>query len=155
MEKYRHVAAMVCGILAVIALTAMMMLTVADVTMRTFFNTPLRGVIEIVELMLACTFFLALPASFLRNEHIVVDLIDGALPRAVPWLKRIGLMIAVVMIAIMAWQGLRNAEDSFLFGDVTSDLSLPRSLYWAPVLIGLFGSCIAAAVMAMRPLNKQ
>ena len=52
-------------------LAAMMLLTVADVALRGAFNRPLRGVYELVELLLAGTFFLALPAVFLRDEHIV------------------------------------------------------------------------------------
>ena len=49
----------------------MVLLTVADVVLRSFFATPIRGMLELVELGLACTIFLALPAVFLRGEHLV------------------------------------------------------------------------------------
>jgi hypothetical protein len=51
----------------------------------------------------------------------------------------------------MAWQGWLAAKDTLVFGDVTPDLALPRIWYWIPVLAGLIGSAIAAAVMAIRP----
>ena len=73
------------------ALAAMMLVTVADVVLRAVANLPIRGTLEIVELLLACAFFLALPASFLRDEHIVVDIVDGVAGRWVPLLKRIAL----------------------------------------------------------------
>jgi TRAP-type C4-dicarboxylate transport system permease small subunit len=128
----------------------MMLVTVADVVLRAAFNRPIRGTLEIVELLLACTFFLALPAAFLRDEHIVVDLIDGAAPRWVPLLKRLALAIAVVLLAAMAWQGWIAARDAVAFKDVTSDLALPRLWYWIPVLAGMIGACLAAAVMLVR-----
>jgi TRAP-type C4-dicarboxylate transport system permease small subunit len=43
-------------------LSVMMLLTVADVSVRAAFNVPIRGVYELIELLLAGTFFLALPA---------------------------------------------------------------------------------------------
>ncbi|HEX9395843.1 MAG TPA: TRAP transporter small permease [Burkholderiales bacterium] len=145
--KFRKTAAAVCGWAASIALAAMMLLTVADVVLRATVNFPVRGTLELVELLLACTFFLALPASFLRDEHIVVDIIDGWAPRWVPWLRRVAGMLAVLVMAAMAWQGWVAARDSAAFNDVTSDLALPRLWYWIPVLAGMIGAGIAAAAM--------
>jgi TRAP-type C4-dicarboxylate transport system permease small subunit len=150
MTDLRALVAKLCGWLAAAFLAAMMLLTVADVVMRAVANKPIRGVVELVELLLACTFFLALPATFLRDEHIVVDLLDTRVPRLVPWLKRISAALAVVMLGIIAWQGWISARDTLLFGDVTSDLSLPKLLYWIPLLIGIAGGALAAAAMAAQ-----
>jgi len=125
----------------------MVLITVADVLLRAVANRPIRGTLEIVELLLACSFFLALPAVFLRDEHIVVDVIDNAVPRAVPLLRRIGLVLALVLLAAMSWQGWIAARDAVAFNDVTSDLGLPRLWYWIPVLAGMIGAAITAAVM--------
>ena len=95
----------ICGLLAAVFLAAMMLLTVADVVLRAVFNAPIRGVYELVELLLAYTFFLALPAVFLRDENIVVNVVDELAPRRVPALKRIAAALAVVVLAVMAWQG--------------------------------------------------
>ena len=73
MTHWRSVVAKCCGWLAAVFLAAMMLLTVADVVLRAVANHPIRGVVELVELMLAGTFFFALPAAFLRDENIVVD----------------------------------------------------------------------------------
>jgi TRAP-type C4-dicarboxylate transport system permease small subunit len=128
----------------------MMLLTVADVVLRAVFNRPIRGTLEIVELLLACTFFLALPASFLRDEHIVVDIVDGWAPRWVPRLRRAAGMLAVVVMAVMAWQGWIAAKDAVAFHDVTSDLALPRLWYWIPVLAGMIGSTLAALYLLLN-----
>jgi TRAP-type C4-dicarboxylate transport system permease small subunit len=145
MKGWRAAAANVCGWAACAALAAMMLLTVADVVLRALANRPIRGTLEIVELLLACTFFLALPATFLRDEHIVVDIVDGVAPRWVPLLRRAAGLLGVVLMAVMAWQGWLAARDTLVFKDVTSDLALPRIWYWIPVLAGMIGGCLAAA----------
>ncbi|MGH9788322.1 MAG: TRAP transporter small permease subunit, partial [Candidatus Acidiferrales bacterium] len=54
----------------------MMLVIVADVVLRATFGLPVRGQLELVELALAYTIFLALPAVFLRDAHLVVDVAD-------------------------------------------------------------------------------
>jgi TRAP-type C4-dicarboxylate transport system permease small subunit len=151
MTRMRSLAVRLCGSLAALALAGMMLLTVTDVVLRAFFNRPVRGTFELIELLLAATFFLALPAAFLRDENIVVDIVDRVAPRRITALKRFAELLAILIIAIMAWQGWLAAKDTLVFGDVTSDLELPRIWYWIPVLAGLVGSGLAAAIMAMRP----
>ena len=128
----------------------MMLLTVADVVLRAVSNLPIRGTFEIIELLLACSFFLALPAVFLRDEHLLVDVIDPIAPRWVPRLRRIAEVIAIPVLALMAWEGFKAARETLIFNDVTSDLSIHRLWYWIPVLIGLIGSAIAAVAMFLR-----
>ncbi|MBM3601847.1 MAG: TRAP transporter small permease [Alphaproteobacteria bacterium] len=155
MNRWRPRAVALCGALAGTALAAMMLLTVADVVLRAVINRPIRGMFELVELLLACTFFLALPAAFLRDDHIVVDVVDYVAPRRVPVLRRLAELVAIVIIAVMAWQGWKTAQGTLIFNDVTADLEIPKILYWVPVLVGLIGGGIAAAVMAVRPGSER
>jgi TRAP-type C4-dicarboxylate transport system permease small subunit len=133
----------------------MMLLTVADVTLRAALKLPIRGVYDLVELLLAAAFFFALPCVFLRDANIIVNSIDDLAPRWVPWLKRAGDALAVVVLAVMAWQGLIAAHDSYEFHDVTGDLGLPRVWHWLALLIGVVGSLLAAAVMALRRADAR
>ena len=147
--RARGVIANVCGWLAALCAAGMMLVTVADVALRSFANYPIRGTVEIVELLLTYTFFLALPAIFLRDENIVVDVIDRSVgARGVDILKRSAAVIAAAMLGVMAWQGWIAAQDSLVFGDVTSDLSIPKIYYWIPVLIGFVGAALSALMMA-------
>jgi TRAP-type C4-dicarboxylate transport system permease small subunit len=132
----------------------MMLLTVADVVLRASANRPIRGMFELVELLLACTFFLALPAVFLRDGNLVVDVIDPIRPRWVPWLRRGAELVAIPVLAAMAWQGWQAAAETLVFNDVTSDLAIHRILYWMPVLFGLIGAAAAAVVMIF-PKNGE
>ena len=150
MKRWRDLVSTTLGLIAAVFLGAMLVLTVADVTLRAVFNTPIRGVYDLVELFLAATLFFALPCVFLRDENIVVNSIDDLVPRAVPALKRIAELLAVVILAVLAWQGFIEAHDSSEFHDVTADLGLPRYWHWAAVLTGLVGGALAALVMAFR-----
>lgn len=154
MERWRELISRICGLAAAVFLLGMMLLTVADVALRPAFNTPIRGVYELVELLLAGTFFVALPAAFLRDDHIIVNVIDDFVPRWVPALKRFAAALAVIIFAVMAWQGFLAAADSFAFRDVTADLGLPRFWHWAALLLGIIGSGIAAFAMAWSGSDK-
>ena len=146
-----RVAALIFGGLAAVALAAMMLLTVTDVVLRMFFRAPIQGTLELVELGLACTVFLALPAVFLRDEHLVVDVVDHFAKR--PLVRLLDLASAVVsaaLLALMAWQMVSLAQTTREFGDVTSDLSIPRIYYWVPVLFGVVASAAATLVLILR-----
>jgi TRAP-type transport system small permease protein len=149
MQRWSDMASTLCGWIASAFLTAMLLLTVADVVLRAVSNYPLRGTYELIELLLCGTFFVALPAVCLRDGHVVVDSIDRYVPRAVPWFNRLSGVTAVVMLGLMAWQGGLAAREAVSFGDMTADLALPKILYWIPLLFGLGGGTLAALVMLL------
>jgi len=128
-----------------------MLLTVADVLLRAFFGYPVRGMLELIELGLACTVFLGMPAVFLRKEHLVVDVIDQLTgPAVVRLLDLAAALVSFGLLALMAWQMVPVARGMYEFGDVTPDLSIPKIYYWVPVLLGVVGSAAAALVFVLR-----
>jgi TRAP-type C4-dicarboxylate transport system permease small subunit len=136
----------ILGWAAAAFLVAMVLLTVADVLLRAFFSYPIRGMLELMELGLACTIFIALPAVFLREEHLVVDVL-----RSRKILDVIAAVVSLVVLAGMGWYMLPIARNMYEFGDVTSDLSIPRIWYWVPVLFGVG----ASAVVTLMHFKKK
>ena len=131
-----------------------MLLTVADVALRAVFSLPIPGMLDLIELGLACTIFVALPAVFLRDEHLVVDVIDHVAPkRVVRWLDLLGAALSAVVLAVMAWHMLPLARDMHAFGDVTADLAIPKLWYWVPVLVGVIASVLAAVWFVLQKLR--
>jgi TRAP-type C4-dicarboxylate transport system permease small subunit len=126
-------------------LAAMVLLTVADVVLRSVFAYPIRGMLELIELGLACTIFIALPAVFLRDEHLVVDVLKKS-----RFFDRAGAVVSLVVLAFMGWMMLPNARNMIEFGDVTSDLSIPRLWYWVPVLFGVLASALAVLFQFLK-----
>lgn len=150
MSRFLDLVAKSCGYLAAFFALGMVAITVTDVVLRALLNRPIPGALELVELMLAWSIFTALPAVFLRDQNVVVDIIDHVFPRAVPVLRRVGAIASFVVLAAMGWYMIPRAVDILEFGDVTSDLSIPRILYWVAALVGVFVAAAAALVMIFR-----
>jgi len=139
------------GAVAAVFLAAMMLLTVADVVLRTAFKLPISGSFELIELGLACTVFLALPAVFLRDENLVVDAVDYfAKPATVRVLDLAGACVSLAVLAVMVFRMVPLARDMHQFGDVTSNLSIPKIVYWVPVLLGIGGSALMTLLYIVR-----
>ena len=132
-----------------------MLLTVADVLLREFFARPIHGTYELVALCLACTVFLALPAVFLRDENLVVDAVDYLVRKPiVRLLDLLGACASLVVLAAMVFHMVPLARDMYEMGDVTADLSIPKIVFWVPVLLGIGGSALAALVYIGRWSRK-
>src|SRR2546422_11498199 len=117
----------IVGYLAAVFLAAMMLLTVADVVLRAVFNRPIHGTFELIELCLACTIFVALPAVFLRDEHLVVDVVDHLAPPAVvKLLDLLGALASPAVLALMFLRMVPLAPDMQEFGGGTADPSIPQ-----------------------------
>jgi TRAP-type transport system small permease protein len=154
-KRWRDLVSRIFGLIAAVFLAAMLLLTVADVMLRAIFNLPIRGVYELVELLLAGTFFFALPCTFLRDENIIVNSIDDVAPRWVPSLQRAAEVLAVIVLFVMAWQGFIAARDSYAFNDVTADLGLPRMWHWLALLIGVICAALSALAMVLRGEDRS
>ena len=65
----------IAGFAGLIALLAMMLLTTADVFFRYFFDSPILGSIEMVELLMVSVAGLSLALCTLKSGHIRVDIL--------------------------------------------------------------------------------
>jgi TRAP-type C4-dicarboxylate transport system permease small subunit len=145
----------VLRIAAVAALAAMVAITIVDVTMRNTINELVLGGVELVQLTLVLTVFLALPDTYLRNEHITIDLVDHfARPQTVVWLKRAAALLTLVFLAVLAWRMTVAAWDTLALGDRTSDLQIRLIWYWLPLLIGTAVSVLVSVFVAARSLRS-
>ncbi|MGH8691971.1 MAG: TRAP transporter small permease [Burkholderiales bacterium] len=133
-----------------------MLVVVADVVLRAAFRLPLRGQYELVELALAYTIFLALPAVFLRDAHLVVDVADHLVSA---WTRRLldllGAAASFVALAVMLWQMAPQALYMMRFGDVTFDLQIAKTWYAAPALAGIVFSALAALALIVRDVRRR
>ena len=93
-----------CGLLAAVALFAIMALTLADVLGRKLLSQSVTGSLELTEILMVVVIFAAMPLVSLHGEHVVFDSLDPLLP---PWLRRAqqalvdGLCLAA--LAALAW----------------------------------------------------
>lgn len=136
---------------ATLFLVAMMLVTVADVALRATVNLPVRGVVDLVELFLVCAIFLAVPDTFLREEHVVVDVIDYvAGPRAIALLKALSAVLATGFLVLLLRQIVTPAWEAWSFGDITMDLSIPKAVHWLAIIAGTAASLLMMAAVLAR-----
>lgn len=132
------------GLMAAMALFAIMWLTLVDVTGRKFFNNSIPGSLELTEILMVIVIFGALPLVSWRSEHVVFDSLDPLVPR---WLKGIQarlvhLVCAAVFGFLARLMGMR-AERFAEYGDTTVHLQLSM----APVAWLMAGLLLLTALV--------
>lgn len=133
---------------ACVSLVAMMLVTVVDVLLRNFTDRPMTGAVELVRITMAYLVFTAVPQTFLRREHVVVDVVDHLVRRR--WLVRLDLagdLAGLALLAVMLWVMWGEAVDAHAFGDVTSDLMVPITVLFAPMLVG--SACAIGTILLL------
>lgn len=154
MQKAFDRAARIFGLAAAVFLIAMMMITVVDVSLRSLFKIPVFGTFDLVELLMVATIFLAVPATYLREEHVVIDVIDHVAPRRlVTVLRWIGTVLTLIFLVVMGSQMIEPALDKIAFGDVTLELGIPKYIHWVPILLGTFFSAVAVCAILWRDIR--
>lgn len=129
-------------------LVAMMLITVADVSLRALFNLPITGAYDLVQLFLVGTVFLSIPDVFLNDENIVIDFVDHVFGRAAVGLLKIAANLAgLIFLAVLAWNMITPALDARRFGEVSPDLSVPMTVHWSLMILGIVLALPAAALM--------
>ena len=136
--------------LSVVALVALMMVTVVDVFMRYLFNRPVRGSFDAVEGLLLVFVFNSMAATFFGRRNVVIDLIDTFVPRRVAGrLIRVTDVLSVGVLALLAWAMLGPAMQSYGYGEIKQDLGLPIFILWFVAILSLAGTIFCAAVITV------
>ncbi len=142
--------------LASVALIIMMVVTLADVFLRYFFNSPIRGAYELVEAMLVVFVFHGMSTAFMQRRNIVIDLIDQVAPRAlVVVLTRLSDLLTVVVIAMFAYAMITPAMQSYSYGEIKMDLHIPIWWEWAVALIGIAGAILCSIGALLAPVTTE
>lgn len=139
--------------LAMLALGVMMMIIVADVTMRYAFGSPIRGAYDVVEVSLLVFVFHGLSACFLARQNIVIDLVDNIVPaRVTHALVRMADLLTVALLALMIWAMISPAEQAFEYGDKKLELGLKLWILWTVGIAGLAGALFCALGALAKPV---
>jgi TRAP-type C4-dicarboxylate transport system permease small subunit len=142
-----------CGLLAALALFAIMGLTFADVLGRKFFAGSIPGALELTEILMVVVIFTSLPLVALSGEHVVFDSLDRWLPAPLQRLQQ-GVMELFSACAMggLAWLMWGKAGDLMSYGETTSQLKMPLGVfvYLMSVLLAL--AAVAHLIVLLRPV---
>jgi TRAP-type C4-dicarboxylate transport system permease small subunit len=143
------------GWVAGASLFGMMALTFVDVLGRKLLDRSIPGSLEVTELMMFGVIFAGLPLASLRGEHVLFDLLDHLLPRALRAIQ--GVLSHLICTALMAggaWLVFIRAARTAEQGDTTAQLELAMApwYYAAGVLILL--TAVMHLYLAFRPSEE-
>ena len=125
-------------------LFAMMFFVAADVIGRYFLNRPIKGDLELQEIMMVLIVFLALPYCQTEKGNVHVELVVDALKgRSKAILQSFAYLIGLSIIILLVWQmGLRGLQGlSSSRTDFTAMLLIP---VWPFALIAATGMALMA-----------
>jgi len=140
------------NMIAAIAIFMLMVLGVLQIGLRTIFNAPIVGYIDLVELSMASMAFLGAAYCQRLGAHIRMELIVGGLRGRAFWLSEIfGTLIALFIIGVLIYYATGHFWRSFTLGDTTIDAEFPVwpskllvpvafSIWFLRLLIQLAGS---------------
>lgn len=139
--------------LAMVALGVMMLIIVADVTMRYVFGSPIHGAYDVVEVSLLVFVFHGVSACFFARQNIVIDLIDNIVPTSVTrGLVRLSDLVTVGLLALMIWAMISPASQAFEYGDKKLELGLKLWILWTIGIAGLAGALFCALGALAKPV---
>jgi len=142
--------------LAAAALLVMMCVTIADVTLRYIFNSPILGAYDLVSSMLVVFVFNGMSTAFLKRRNIVIDLIDSfAHKSVVTVLIRIADVLAILMLLMFAYAMVTPAMQAYAYGDRKEELQLPIWILWVVAGVGMAGAIACAGGALLAPAQPS
>ena len=119
--------------IAAVALTFIMLLTVADVVLR-FFGHPIVGTFEIVGLGGAIIIGFAIPITSWMRNHIFVDFLYQKCPQGFQNALNITTrLLGITLFFLLGWNLISMGIELYRSGEVT----LTRQLPFYPIAYGL------------------
>lgn len=136
--------------LAGVALTFLMLLTMADVVLR-ILGRPIVGTYELVALSGALAIGLSLPLTSWMRAHIYVDSFVMRLPRTPRAVLTIATRLLVLaLFFVIGWNLFKYAMDLRAAGEVSPTLRVP----FYPVTLAVGASCLLQCLVMVADIVK-
>lgn len=138
------------------ALLVMLGLTVADITGRSAFNDPVRGTVELTQMLLVIVVFLALAHSEDLGDHITVDLLYArAGPRLKRFLEVVSDVLSVGVLLLLSYQLLQFTLRQRRSGAETPVIEVDQWPFVLIAALGALGYALATAFkLVLRSLGE-
>ena len=149
-EATNRIVKAVTQVLAVVAASALsliVLLTVVDVLSRFVLNKPIKGTVELTQIMTILLTFLVMAYVTRKQRHICLDLLVSRLPlqkRAI--LESFTLLLSLFFFSVFAWRSVGFTLRVWQTKEHSALLGIPTGLIWVFVTIGLFWLCLELVI---------
>lgn len=128
------------NLIAAFSILALILLAVAQVLGRLFFNMPIPGFIDITEQAMAIFAFAGVAYCQRVGGHIRMEILLGRLSgRSLYLVEMLGVIVIAFTVALLIWGSWYHFDRSWTIGDSTMDIRLPTwpSKLAVPVALSL------------------
>jgi len=133
-------------------LLVMIILVTTDVTLRYVFNSPLRGVYEIVEVILVIVVAFGMAYTAMQKGMVAVEvLVERFRPRVRAILGIFNSLMGLTLFSLISWKSTEQAITYWAAGETTYVSGLPLFPF---VLIVSFGTALLSLVLFVQMLEN-
>ncbi len=135
-------------VIGAVLLVVLVLLTVADVVLRHFFNSPIHGTLEITELNLSIIVFLSLAYCAVKGTHVVVDVVVNQFSERIQTgLSAFVYFCSAATLGVLSWQLSLYALKLQDMNRVSAILRLPAYPF---AIIAVIGCALLALAFFMH-----
>jgi TRAP-type C4-dicarboxylate transport system permease small subunit len=140
------------GYVSSVMIILLMLLVVANICARYFFNNPITGSAEIASFMMIIIVFPALAWAAVTGKHVKVDLLMEHFPPRVQLIvDSITMLAALGVYIVITW---RSVLESTIVYNTTSRLQLPSTPFYWIMTAGWFVFCLSIVALAIINISK-
>lgn len=137
LKKGASAVSNVCNYIGAGLLNFLVVLTVAEVVLRRFFNAPVPASMELTEIIIGMVIFLSIAYCGIKGGHISIDIVVSKFPRRIETIiVTVMYFFSMVMSGVLTWQFIVYAMKLSRTGDVSIILELPTYPF---IFIGALG----------------
>lgn len=145
----------ILGFTSMCASICMMFLITADILLRYFWGSPIKGTFEITGLMLVITFFFGLAYAQVQQSHISVDIIVSRLPRRTQSiLGSFSYLVYFSFVLLMTWRTFLYGMEALRIGEKTSILDVQIAPFVFLAALGCLVLCAAVMVDLIKSISQ-
>lgn len=132
------------SLLGTAALVLGVLLTIADIALRSVSTLTVLGIVDIMQLCVMVGAMLAIPQAVMSDQHVAIDVFTDLMPARVQLALRLfAALLGLLFLGAVTWFGYRQAMTEMAGGDRSQTIGIPMTWYWAPFLAGMGLSAIA------------
>ena len=157
MNLYYRIVSSIAHVMAwvgVVVISAMMLLTCADVVLR-YFGYPIRGAYDITCVLGSVIFSLPIAYSYMRGYQVSVDSVFRRTPRMVRIIvDSIVCLFSMAITLMISWRAIYLGYDLYVKGRVTDTIPIPLWPFIYLMVLGFFVYCLVLLAGHLRSLKS-
>lgn len=131
LETITYTVARWIAFVGLLCLVGLALATIADVMMRWLFNSPIHGVNDLYNLVIAVVVGAFFPITLMERHHISIRFLGNALRgRANHWLNNFSNIALLAFLALLAWQLIKYVGEVRETGETTWILQWSVAPWW-------------------------